>query len=136
MSNITKLLPSRSAFSSRALWENACWKKLVRLPNILFLIATTTERRKLIMRTAALDRLRVGMPQLHIARDLQLSRQTIHAIKKAMSEDAYRSYWERGKTERKKRTNAGITVRRVGTQRAATHGKKRVKTKYGTVYLP
>ena len=65
-----------------------------------------------------------------IAEELWLSPQTISSIKKAVSENSYRSYRERGKTERKKKAYSHDKI-----SRKKPYGRP-VHTKYGTVYLP
>lgn len=95
------------------------------------LLATANERHNLIMRAAVIDCMSSGKKFRQIVEELQLSPQTVSSIKKAIRENRYRSYRERGKTERKKkvysRGTARTTRRRSG---------RPVRTKYGTVYLP
>ena len=123
-------LPPLSRYSLRKEWENACWQKLLKSGNLLPLLATPNERHNLIMRAAAMERINSGEKYRQIAEELWLSPQTISSIKKAVSENSYKSYRERGKTERKKKvySHDKISKRRI-------HGRP-VHTKYGTIYLP
>ena len=126
-----KLFALISSFSSRKEWEDACWQKLIKSPKTLHLIITSNERHNLVLRAAALDRLRAGMRYRHIGKELWLSPQTISAIQKAVKENGYQSYRERGKKDRKKISYAHSLVRRTKIH----HGKV-IKTKYGKVRLP
>ena len=124
-------LPPLSRYSSRKEWENACWQKLLKSGNLLPLLATPNERHNLIMRAAVMERINSRKKYREIAEELWLSPQTISSIKKAVSENSYKSYRERGKTERKKR----IYSRDTHQTKSRPHGRP-VHTKYGTVYLP
>lgn len=128
---MNKIFSSIDTFSSRKAWEDACWRKLIKSPKVLQLITTATERHNFVMRVAARERLQAGVQHRQIARELLLSLQTIGVIKKAAQENSYRSYRERGKTERKKRSYTHNIVRPATIRRG-----KPVKTKYGTIHIP
>ncbi len=84
------------------------------------------------MRVAVIERIRLGKRPYQIAEELYLSRQTINAIRKTANKEGYRSYRERGKTERKKKIySVGPEKENKKKYRGRPH-----KTKYGTVYLP
>jgi len=123
-------MPPVGAYPSRKEWEEACWQKLLRSKGWLNRIITPYERRNLVLRATAVDRFHTGASYKDIGRELWLSPQTISTIKKGMSEKRYRSYAERGKTERKKKV---YSVDR-SPRRTIRIGRPR-KTKYGTVYL-
>ena len=129
-------LPKISSFSSRHAWENACWQKLVKSSNLLEIITTARERHDFVIRAAVRDLLHAGAGQRRISRELSVSLQTISAVSKAMCEKSYRSYWERSKTERKKKIYAHSLRHRAKPQLHKTANKRRIKTKYGTTYLP
>lgn len=123
------VIPPVSAYSSRKDWEEGCWHKLLSSrgwPNLI----TPYERHNIVMRAAVAHRLRAGISYTDIGRELWLSPQTISAIKKGIRENRYRSYADRGVTERKKKTYTAYRSprppRKIGMPR---------KTKYGTVYL-
>ncbi|MDP2696474.1 MAG: Trp family transcriptional regulator [bacterium] len=99
--NIT--LPPIKNYSSRSEWELACWQKIIASPKLLRLLVTARERHNLVMRAATIDRLITGKSYTQIGEELWLSPQTISGVKKALKEKGYRSYFERGKKERKKR---------------------------------
>src|SRR3989304_524996 len=103
MDKITKkpeIIPPVTAYSSRAAWEAACWRNLRESKELLEVLVTAHERRNLVLRAAALDRLISGKSYRQIGRELWLSPQTISGIKKAIRESGYRSYLERSKKER------------------------------------
>ena len=124
-------LPPVGRYSSRKEWERASWHKILKSRNLLGLLVTSYERHNLVMRAAVLDSINLGKGYRRIAEELWLSPQTISSIKKAISENNYRSYRERGKTERKKRV---YTPYHISKRRK--HRGRPVRTKYGTVYLP
>ena len=122
-------IPAVSAYSSRKEWETACWQRLLGSRGWLNLI-TPYERHNIIMRAAVAHRLSEQTSYKDIGRELWLSSQTISAIKKGIGEKRYRSYADRGTTERKKKVySMSRSVR--------PHRKIRTprRTKYGTVYL-
>jgi len=125
------LLPPLDRYSSRQEWEDACWQKILKSEDFLKLLTTRNERHNLVMRAAIIDAINSGKKYREIAEELWLSPQTVSTIKKATKENNYRSYRERGKTERKKKVySAGPISRR------RKHRGRAVRTKYGTVYLP
>ena len=95
------------------------------------LLVTANERRNLVMRAAVVDYMNSGKKFRQIVEELQLSPQTVSSIKKAIKENYYRSYRERGKTERKKKAYS-----RDNSKTTRRPGGRPVRTKYGTVYLP
>lgn len=132
--SMAKLFPIRNNFLSRKDWEEACWRKLLKLSDTLDLITPATDRHSLIMRAVALDWLRAGMKFERIIKELQISRQTLSAVKKVLHENGYRSYRQRGKTERKKRVYTSNTLSHA--KRVSVRRGKRVRTKYGNIHLP
>ena len=122
-------LPSVSQYFSRKEWENACWKKISEFKTLDSLV-TEYERHNLVMRAAVIERIGAGKRYRQIAEELWLSPQTISSIKKALNENRYQSYRERGQKERKKRIYTSSAV-----SRRKPDGRP-VRTKYGTVYLP
>ncbi len=82
------------------------------------------------MRAAVVDGIRSGKSYQEIGNELWSSPQTISAIKKALNESKYRSYRERGKTERKKKVYSSSGVRKWEPR------GRGVRTKYGIVRLP
>ena len=124
-------LPPMKNFASRKEWEDACWRKIVESKELLQLLATSHERRDVIMRAAALEGLASGKSYREIGEELWLSPQTISGIKKAASEKNYRSYLERSKTERKKKQYSPNPA----SSKSRPRGRPK-RTKYGTIYLP
>jgi uncharacterized protein YerC len=98
--------PAVGEYSSRKEWERDCWEELQKSPELLKLLVTPYERRNLVLRAAVIDRIKSGKSYREIEEELWLSSQTISVIKKAIKRSGYISYWERGKTERKKRCTA------------------------------
>ena len=85
----------------------------------------------MITRAAAMEGLAAGKSYRKIGEELWLSPQTISGIKKSLNEKAYRSYLERSKKERKKRIYGS------GTKPLPSRPSgRRVRTKYGVLYIP
>jgi len=120
-------------YSSRKEWEDACWGKMVKSEEILNLLTTSYERHDLIMRAAALKGFISGKSYRQISKDFFLSLQTISGIKKAITENHYRSYQERSKTERKKKKYSSEPDS-IKNRRKHWREERRVRTKYGTIY--
>jgi len=124
-------MPPVGNYSSRAEWEAACWRNLRESKELLGTLTTSRERRNLVLRAAAMDRLITGKSYRQIGKELWLSPQTISGIKKAMRENGYRSYLERSKKERKKK-NYGSVPKSLRTR---SRGRT-IRTKYGTMRVP
>ncbi len=124
-------MPPIDDYSSRQEWEIACWRKILKSKELLPLLITSHERRNLVRRAAAMDRIISGKSYRKIGSELWLSPQTISVIKKAISEKNYRSYLERSKKERKKRKYSDSPFPIQRKPKGRPH-----RTKYGTVYLP
>ncbi|MBI4085962.1 MAG: hypothetical protein HY433_01815 [Candidatus Liptonbacteria bacterium] len=136
-------IPLLASFSSRSAWEENVWRTLIakftilrepkKLSTALELLITAKERSLLLRRAAAIDRILAGTSYRKIGEELWLTHQTISGIKKALNEKKYRSYYERGKTERKKRIySPGPQSSRNGRGFSG----RRVRTKYGTFTIP
>ena len=123
-------MPALEDYSSRKEWEAACWKNIVESKELLQVLITSHERHNIVMRAATLEGLSSGKSYKKIGEELWLSPQTISSIKKAVSEKSYRSYRERGKSERKKRTYTTIDAPRNKPKRIFR------RTKYGILYAP
>lgn len=80
------------------------------------------------MRVAVASSLNVKSKR-QISQELSVSRQTIDSIEKSLGE-GYKSYRERGKVERKKKSFAPTKASLVKKR-----GKK-MRTKYGDLYMP
>lgn len=126
-------IPPISDYPSRAGWEEACWQKIINSKELLQVVISPKERHDLVMRAAAIDRLQSGKSYREISRELWLSLQTIGTVKKILdsSTDCYYSYFERSKTQRKKKIYSvdkkdKFSEKKTGIPR---------KTKYGTIYL-
>jgi len=132
-------IPSIDNYSSREEWETACWRKILESKELLPLLITSHERRDLVRRAAAMDMLISGKSYQEIGNELWVSPQTISVIKKAMNENAYRSYLERSHRERKKRKYSPSLVSAKSSvsakSRARPYGRPR-RTKYGTIHMP
>ncbi len=136
-------IPLLASFPSRSAWEEDVWRTLVarfvalrepkELSSVLAMFITAKERSLLLRRVAAVNRILEGKSYREIGEELWLIPQTISGIKKALQEKKYRSYNERGKTERKKRIYSR-------DQQSSRNGKqfsrRRVRTKYGTLTIP
>ncbi len=126
-------IPPINNYHSRQEWETACWRKILESKELLPLLITSHERRDLINRAAAIDRIISGKGYREIGDELWLSPQTISVIKKAINERAYRSYLERSHKERKKKKYSASPVSAKSKTRPSG---KPVRTKYGIVYVP
>jgi len=126
-------IPPINNYHSRQEWETACWRKILESKELLSLLITSHERRNLVNRAAAIDRIISGKSYQEIGEELWLSPQTISVIKKAINEKAYRSYLERSHKERKKRKYSSNSI--SAKLRARPRGRPQ-RTKYGTIYMP
>lgn len=126
-----KAIPDVSDYASRKEWEAAYWEKIIESKGLLRLLMTSYERHNLVLRAATMEGLSVGKSYRKIGEELWISPQTVSGIKKALHEKMYRSYMERSKKERKKKTYS-ISSRQI---RRRPEGIPR-RTKYGTLYMP
>ena len=115
--------------SSRATWEDAAWRFVLAHPELIELLCTVRERKDLTARAEIMSRLHARVAQRQISRELSVSRQTINAVKKATKEARYRSYRERGKTERKRGPGRGM----LDSGSGEIHNYR--NTKYGRVRI-
>jgi len=122
-------LPSIDNYHSRKEWENVCWRKILKSKGLLELLTTSNERHNLVMRAAVMNAINSGKKHKKIGEELLLSPQTISAIKKALKENNYKSYRERGKTERKKKVYSDWSKPKK------EYRGRRIRTKYGTIYV-
>lgn len=127
------MLPPINNFPSRKEWENACWRKILESKDLLQLLISAHERRRLVLRAAALEGLASGKSYRQVSKELWLSLQTISGVKKVVSEKEYRSYLERSKKERKKKKYSGIGL--LPPKPKKPKGRPQ-RTKYGTIYMP
>lgn len=134
MGKITKkseIISPIDTYSSRAEWEVVCWRNILESKELLRVLVTSHERRIFVLRAAAMERLISGKSYRQIGKELWLSPQTISGVKKAMSENGYRSYLERSKKERKKKSYGPAPK----SFRARSRGRT-IRTKYGTMRIP
>ncbi len=124
-------IPPISKFPSRKEWEDACWQAISKSAKLLYALTTAYERRNVVLRAAVTDRINAGESYRQIGKELWLSSQTISSIKKAVHARGYRSYRERGKSERKPKVYSRDLV-----QKKRRPPGRPVRTKYGTLYLP
>jgi len=133
-------IPPISNFPSRSLWEEAVWRSIIlhivtlqkpeEMQTFFEPILSSYERSNIIQRIAAIDRITEGHSYRTIGKELWLTNQTISSIKKAWGEKHYRSYHERGKTERKKK------VYSPPSKSSKSHKdpfRKTRRTKFGTI---
>lgn len=125
------MIPPVDNYPSRREWEEASWRKISESKNLLSTLVTSYERHNLVMRAAVLEGLVLGKGQRQLSRELSVSLQTINAVKKAITEDSYRSYSERSKKERKKRKYSPNSILSQTKRRGRS-----VRTKYGTIHVP
>ena len=127
-------ISSASNYSYRKDWVQAVWHQILKSEYLLELLVTSYERRNIVTRAAVMDRVNSGKRYRHIAEELWLSSQTISGIKKAIQRNGYRSYRERGKTERKKKTY-GSTFSVLKKKKPQYREGRAHRTKYGTIYI-
>ena len=125
-------LPSRKDYETRAAWEDACWQEISKSSDILRRLVTPYERHGLVMRAAVEACLAVGKSYREIGRELWASPQTVSTIKKSFRKETYRSYFQRSKTERKKRVYSSsksedrvVSTKSLGGYRRTKYGKVR-----------
>ena len=129
-----EFLPAIDQCSSRQEWEKICWQRILKSKSLFDSLITPYERHNLIIRAAAIDRMNSGRSYRQISEELWLSSQTISVIKKAQKESNYRSYRQRGKTERKKRKYGSLSGYAKKTKKSIPIGRA-VRTKYGTLFI-
>lgn len=122
-------LPARNQYPSRQEWEKACWKKIMKSEKLLNLLTTSNERRNITRRGAVMELVNSGKGTRQVSRDLQIAAQTVNSIKKIAKEKVYKSYRERGKTERKKKVYSSHPSKKEPYRYYR-------RTKYGKVYMP
>ncbi|MEK7546958.1 MAG: hypothetical protein AAB536_02150 [Patescibacteria group bacterium] len=125
------IVPPIDDYSSRRRWEEESWRKISESRELLPIILTSYERRNLVIRAAILEGLSLGKGQRQLSRELSVSLQTINAVKKAIAENSYRSYFERSKKDRKKKKYSAKSASAKTRRRGAS-----VRTKYGIIHMP
>ena len=133
-------IPLVTKYATRNDWEEAVWTIMTEhlahaavgneIRKILEAVTTPAERHCVILRLAALHRLAHGVSYRTIGKELWLSPQTTSSLVKAARTKLYRSYYDRGKTERKRKQYSSNQK----TKKPRPHGWAR-KTKYGTIYM-
>ena len=124
------VVPAVNNYSSRTVWEAASWEKVLGSKKLLQLLITPYERRAIVLRAAAIERLATGASYRQIGEELWLSPQTISGIKKSLVGEGYRSYADLSRGKRKKKQSDSLV--RVSLRRPEG---RRVKTKYGVKYF-
>ncbi|MDP1706426.1 MAG: Trp family transcriptional regulator [bacterium] len=109
--------------------EGIFWENIRKNPELLKSLLTTGEINNITERWAVIKMIKAGIGPSQISRELSISRQTISAVKRSLAEKTYKSYRERGKTERKKKVYS--PTRAPKKKRPAGRA---VRTKYGIVY--
>lgn len=109
--------------------ENKSWEKIIKNPNIIRSLLAPNERLKLLSRLAVIELMASGKSHREISRELDISRQTINAIKKSLETREYKSYRQWGKTKRKKKIYSP-----TGKEKKARPEGRMIRTKYGTIY--
>jgi Trp operon repressor len=137
-----KAVPKISGYKSREDWEKAVWKIFVdrlvaaerpaRLASLLDAFITKQERCDIVLRIAAASRSLAGKSYREIGEELLLCPQTISTIKKTLRGEQYRSYYERGKTERKRKTYSRDHQPQARRHDPSKHARR---TKYGTLHI-
>lgn len=132
-------IPKTSDFPPRSQWEIVTWDIVIahltalqkpKDMKLLFeLFMTPHERSLFLRRIAAANRILEGQHYRAIGEELWLTPQTISAIKKALQNKHYKSYYERGKTERKKKVYSPPPK---SLERKNPFLRKR-RTKFGTI---
>lgn len=130
MNKFSVVLPPLSRFSSRKQWEEACWEVISKSKKFLDIMTTPYERRNIVLRAAVLNCINSGKRYRQIGEELWLSPQTISSIKKSLGESRYKSYRERGKSERKRKIYSKNDIQKKGRPSG-----RPVRTKYGTLYV-
>ncbi len=117
-------------YSYRREWKEKAFKNILKSGDLLRALLTDYERDNLTMRAAVLEGLESGKGQRQLSRELSVSLQTINSVKKAIDGNAYKSYSERSKKERKRKKYDSSAPRTTG------HRGKPVRTKYGVLRIP
>ena len=133
------VIPPPHDFKSRTLWEEAVWQIIVsylvtirkteEMKSLLELLLSSHERSQVIRRITAIHRIAGGHSYRTIGKELWLTNQTISSIKKAWEGKHYRSYHERGKTERKKKIYSPVS----SSKSYKDPSVRTRRTKFGTI---
>lgn len=128
-------LPSLKNYASREDWEVACWKKISASRKSLSALITFSERHNIVLRAAAANMFYLGKTYKEIGAELLVSPQTISEAKRILKGSNYRSYRERGKTERKNKVYSSGPKQKSKSEHVGDIGFYR-RTKYGKVWMP
>jgi DNA-binding NarL/FixJ family response regulator len=132
-------LPKSEDFKTRKQWEESAWLELVMwctksdpklVHTLLDSITSSSERRHIIKRAIAVDRIHHGASYRDIGEELWLTPQTISSIKKGLVSHTYKSNWERAEAQKKARDLAWVKKRH---ERPEPKFYKR--TKYGKLQV-
>ncbi|MEK7498950.1 MAG: Trp family transcriptional regulator [Patescibacteria group bacterium] len=133
-------IPHVKKYKSHSLWSDAAWNALLSyltsfqnkdaLKLFIEIITTPDERAMITRRAAIIERVLNKIHYRAICEELRITPQTLNSLKKALSEKQYRSYRERGKTERTKRTYSPLPEK---TKRKSIQKRR---TKFGTISMP
>ena len=116
--------------------EKVFWREISKNPIILKRLLTADERRDIALRLTTVKMLESGNGSRQISRELNISRQTVSNIKKSLETQEYESYWERSKTERKKKIYSSLPKKPLSKDFLKyLEGKRAVRTKHGKIYL-
>ncbi|MEK7498263.1 MAG: Trp family transcriptional regulator [Patescibacteria group bacterium] len=139
--DIPAVIPEVKNYSSRVAWKKAVWDVIVahfvtlrhtnKLEPLLEILLTPHERSRVIHRMAAINRILMNKEYREIEEELFLTPQTISTIKKALREEHYRSYNERGKIERKKK----VYSPRKSSESSKDPFVRTRRTKYGIIKI-
>ncbi len=133
-------IPTIKTHKTRSEWTRAMWDILLShlcslkdkgtLKAFMELIVTPHERATIVRRAAAIQQLKHNVRYVDICRELFIAPQTLTSLKKALTEHQYRSYRERGKTERRKKVYSS------SPQKSKKIPTRKKRTKYGTISTP
>jgi Trp operon repressor len=129
-------IPPVSSFNTRKEWEAAMRRAMdlyflkspAKAARLFLILTTPQERRDFMLRMAIADRLIKGMSYRHINYEIGVYGQKISEVKKAADKMKYVGYYERSKTERKKKPVFKSFKTESGSMRRPH------QTKYGKVY--
>lgn len=133
-------VPLSDDFKTRAEWEQKAWQLFIKeiasrseqeISKILNNILTLHERRTALLRLAVINRIEHGASYKEIGRELGVSPQVVSALRRALAEKALVSYWQRSKTERKRRSSSSLLPTKVSNPH---YSRRKRRTKYGTFY--
>jgi Trp operon repressor len=140
---IFQKLPSAKNYTSKNQWQSAAWlilvkelhnlKSLNEVNEILNLIVSPQDKKRITLRAKAINRLEEKISYRKINEELGVSLQTLNNIKKSLQEPEYKGYWQRERKEKEQIKQKEKWQKRQA--RKPFSPKRYRRTKYGRIRI-